>query len=41
MANFGTKNHGKVFERNGDNLTLWSPVKNFVRESYSEYKVKN
>jgi len=39
MANFGAKNHGKVFERNGDVLTLWSPVKDFVKESYSAYKV--
>jgi hypothetical protein len=38
MANFGTKNHGKVFERNGDNLALWLPVKDFVKESYLAYK---
>ncbi len=38
MANFGAKNHGKVFERVGDNLTLWAPVKEFVREAYSAFK---
>jgi hypothetical protein len=38
MVNFGANNHGKVFERNGDNLILWTPVKDFVKESYSAYK---
>ena len=37
MANFGVKNHGKVFERNGDTLSLWSPVKDFLKESYTAY----
>lgn len=37
MANFGVKNHGKVFERNGDTLSLWSPVKDFLKESYIAY----
>ncbi|MBW6481473.1 MAG: type I restriction enzyme HsdR N-terminal domain-containing protein [Vicingaceae bacterium] len=40
MANFGAKNHGKIFERDGDNLTLWTPVKDFVKESYLAYIVK-
>lgn len=39
MANFGVKNHGKVFERNGDTLSLWSPVKDFLKESYTAYNV--
>jgi len=38
MANFGAGNHGKVFEKNGDILTLWSPVKDFVKESYLAFK---
>lgn len=38
MANFGAKNHGKVFERNGDYLTLWKPVKDFIKESYLAFK---
>ena len=41
MANFGTKIHGKVFEKNGDILTLWTPVKDFVRESYSAFKLSS
>lgn len=34
MANFGIKNHGKVFNRSGDILSLWEPVIAFVKESY-------
>lgn len=37
MANFGIKNHGKVFNKIGDNLSLWEPVRAFVRESYLTY----
>jgi hypothetical protein len=41
MANIGDKNHGKVFDRSGDNVSLWLPVKNFVRESYAlKYDLK-
>ena len=32
MKNFGAQNHGKVFEQNGDVITLWEPVVRFVRE---------
>lgn len=35
MKNFGEKNHGKVFELNGQIVTLWNPVKDNV---ISEYK---
>jgi hypothetical protein len=38
MANFGAKNHGKVFERKNDNLSLWAPVSDFVKESYSVFQ---
>lgn len=41
MANFGPKNHGKVFERKGDIVTLWSPVKDFVIDTYLMYKQKH
>src|SRR5690606_25555963 len=30
MKNFGEKNHGKVFELNGQIVTLWNPVKDNV-----------
>lgn len=41
MANFGERNHGKVFDKNGDIITLWEPIKEFVRKQYAEYERKN
>ena len=39
MKNFGEKNHGKVFEQNGDIITLWNPVKeNVIIEFKKHYE---
>lgn len=32
MKNFGEKNHGKVFQQYGENITIWEPVLSDVRE---------
>ncbi len=37
MSNFGKKNNAKVFERNGDVIKIWEPVKNFVLEKYNSF----
>jgi hypothetical protein len=40
MKNFGEKNHGKVFELNGEIITLWNPVKdNLVSEYKRHYEL--
>ncbi|MCR5319434.1 MAG: hypothetical protein K6E22_14535 [Treponema sp.] len=38
MKNLGRKNHGKIFEQNGDKIYLWDKVKDFVLEMYEHYK---
>jgi hypothetical protein len=40
MINFGEKNHGKVFERKGDENILWSEVSRIV-EKYKERFLNN
>lgn len=37
MKNFGEKNHGKVFELNGEIVTLWNPVKDNVLSEYKRH----
>lgn len=37
MAIIAPKNHGKVFDRKGDFITLWPPVQKFIREAYSAF----
>lgn len=37
MKNFGEKNHGKVFELNGQIVTLWNPVKDNVIFEYKRH----
>lgn len=32
MKNIAERNHGKVFEQDGDVITLWGPVATYVRE---------
>jgi hypothetical protein len=32
MKNIAEKNHGKIFEQNGDNIEIWKPVSKFVSE---------
>lgn len=36
MINFGEKNHGKVFEKTGSLITLWSPIKKNVVLEYKK-----
>ena len=38
MKNFGTKNHGKVFEEIDGYVTLWEPVRDRIRELYADYR---
>jgi len=38
MTNMRYKNHGKVFEKNGDILKLWEPVREFIKEQYSTFR---
>ncbi|GHT11671.1 hypothetical protein AGMMS4956_05070 [Bacteroidia bacterium] len=35
MVCFGKKNHGKVFEKNGDEVRLWEPVERFIKEEFN------
>lgn len=37
MKNFGEKNHGKVFEQNGEIITLWNPVKKNVNMEFKKH----
>ena len=37
MINFGEKNHAKIFDKNEDVISLWSPVKEFLKNSYEHY----
>lgn len=39
MKNFGEKNHGKIFEQDGNRVYLWDKVKEFVLKMYEQYKV--
>jgi hypothetical protein len=33
----GEKNHGKIFEQNGQNIYLWEKVKDIIWNKYREY----
>ncbi len=37
MKCFGEKNHAKVFEESGNRITLWEPVRGFVKKEYAQY----
>lgn len=37
MKNLGEKNHAKVFEESGSRVTLWEPVRKFVKNEYKRY----
>ena len=34
MKSFGERNHAKVFEEAGNRITLWEPVREFVKKEY-------
>ena len=38
MKNFGISNHAKVFEEAGGRITLWEPVREFVKNEYIKSK---
>lgn len=38
MKNFGISNHAKVFEEAGGRVTLWEPVREFVKKEYLKSK---
>lgn len=37
MKNFGTKNHGKIFEQDDEKIYLWNNVKSVVLNMYEQY----
>lgn len=39
MANFGERNHAKVFEIDRDNVWLWQPIAKFVLSEYQKYLI--
>lgn len=41
MKIVGEKNHGKVFEEAGNRITLWEPVRHFVKKEYENYQRKS
>ena len=36
MKNFGEKNHGKIFEQNGQNIYLWKEVEDIIWNYYKQ-----
>jgi hypothetical protein len=38
MKHFGERNHAKVFEEAGEQVSLWEPVRNFVKKEFRNYK---
>lgn len=38
MVNFGEKNHGKIFESEGERVYLWEKVKDYVLELYDSIR---
>jgi hypothetical protein len=36
MSYLGEKNHGKVFEVDGDNVKLWEPVEKFIIDEWNK-----
>jgi len=37
MKNFGFKNHGKIFEQEGENVYLWEKVESIIWDAYKRY----
>ena len=40
MKNFGSKNHGKIFEQDGQNIYLWDKVEKIIWNYYNRYVKK-
>ena len=38
MKNFGQQNHAKVFEEKNGIITLWSPVEDFICETFGQFQ---
>ncbi|MGM0934235.1 MAG: hypothetical protein ACQEWD_12400 [Bacteroidota bacterium] len=38
MKSFGERNHAKVFEETGGRITLWEPVRDFVKKEFKKFK---
>lgn len=41
MKSFGERNHAKVFEEAGGRITLWEPVREFVKQEFRKFKKRN
>jgi hypothetical protein len=41
MKNFGIKNHGKIFEQDGENIYFWKKVENIIWKNYKKYGRKD
>jgi hypothetical protein len=41
MKSFGERNHAKVFEESGGRVTLWEPVREFVKQEFKNFKKRN
>lgn len=41
MRNFSKNNHGKIFDLNDGNVSLWKPVKSYIHEKFNELEIKN
>ncbi|MFN4764596.1 hypothetical protein ACKGJN_15815 [Gillisia sp. Q332] len=40
MKSFGERNHAKVFEEAGSRITLWEPIREFVKSEFNIFKRK-
>jgi hypothetical protein len=40
MKSFGERNHAKVFEETGGLITLWEPVREFIKKEYRHHNKK-
>ena len=38
MKNFGPKNHGKIFEQNGEKVYLWNKIEDIIWNQYKQIK---
>ncbi|WP_037319742.1 hypothetical protein [Salegentibacter sp. Hel_I_6] len=41
MKSFGERNHAKVFEEAGERITIWEPVRDFVKKEFLKFKKQN
>jgi hypothetical protein len=40
MKIIGERNHGKIFDRRGNNVYLWEPVEKIVWDNYTKIIMK-